>query len=136
LLVKRSFNGDRVDESLAGNVAVAPIARCRPREPFVDEMLAKRNVWRVQHEAVGTVRWPVAVRIEHELAVPLLRNLDAIETARILARKLLRACNRRERPLRLRPWFVLARNRREHRLKNRSRVSVFVMRGNARDDEQ
>ena len=101
----------RVDETLPGHVAVAPVARRGPGEPFSDEMFVDGVVADAQAGSVLSLVGYVAVGVEHELAVPVVGNLDAVESAVVPAEEHLRACERFERCLAVLPFLLRARHR-------------------------
>jgi hypothetical protein len=102
---------DRVEQTLTGHVAVAAIARRRPRESLFDEVLADPVHADSQIRSVRAGVRHEPVREQHQLAVPFLGNLDAVEAAVVDTGQRLRAGQRLERGIAERPHLVGTRHR-------------------------
>src|SRR5262249_16577651 len=84
----------RVDEAVAWHVAIAAIARGRPGEALRDEVLANGRQAYAQSRSVRAAVGDEAVRVQHQLAVPRGRDLDAVPAAVVLPEERLRARQR------------------------------------------
>ena len=69
-----------------------------------------------QHRSVRPGVWHEPMREEHEIAVPFLRDLDAIQTAVVLAGEPFRTRQRLERRVAELPLLLRTRHRRDARL--------------------
>ena len=74
----------RVLEADARDVAVAPVARCRPGKPAIDQALADGRRLNLQARSVRAAVRHEAVGAEHQLAIPLVGDLDLIHAAGIV----------------------------------------------------
>ena len=87
----------RVHEPLPRHVAVAAVARRRPRKSLLDQMLAEPVVADAKRRAARPGIGHEAVREQHELAIPVVGDLDAVETAVVFPEERLGAWQRVER---------------------------------------
>src|SRR5262249_31392349 len=93
------------------HVAVAAIARRCPCEPFVDQMLTNQRYADSKLRAARSRIGGVPVRAEHQLAVPAIGNLDAVNTAVVLTEVRLRPSERLECGISRQPSLLRACDR-------------------------
>src|SRR5262249_47471877 len=121
LLLEKIEERHRVDESLPRHIPVAAVARRGPCEAALDHVLAESVRPDAKHRAVLPGVRHEAVREQHEVAVPLLGNLDAIQPAVVFAEERLRARQRLERRVAELPLLLRARHGSDSRLPERLR---------------
>src|SRR5206468_3357067 len=79
----------------------------------LDQMLADRRVADAKRRALRTAVGDEAVRVERKLAVPVVRDLDPVETAVIRPEECLGARQRLERRIARLPFLSGTRDRRD-----------------------
>src|SRR4030095_5029277 len=102
-----------VAETLSGHVAVAAIARRRPREPLLNEVLPQRVILHAEHRSVRSTVGYETMRVQDQLPVPRLGDFDPVQAAVVATEEGLRAGKRLERGVAVLPLLRWARHGRD-----------------------